>query len=345
MYKIQKAFSVENKKVDLITLKNKTGMEVKLLSYGATIVEILTSDRNGNLENIVLTHEKLEDYIKNPSYFGATIGRTAGRIENGRFSLGGKSYILNKNYSPNQCHGGTKGFSHVIWDYKVEENEKGIKVYFSYLSKDMEEGYPGNLDVKVIYTLKNDNELIIEYEGTTDKTTLCNLTNHSYFNLSGNYKRKVTEQYLMVKSDTYLELNETQVPTGRYIEVKDTPMDFTKTKLIGRDIESEYKQLKMTKGYDHPWMLKDENNQIEIYDKESGRKMIISTTYPSVVIYSYNFPNNERLKYNKLGSKYDGICFETQYEPNGINIDNLNDSILKENEKYYERTKLKFTVI
>jgi aldose 1-epimerase len=209
----------------------------------------------------------------------------------------------------------------------------------------MEEGYPGNLKVKVIYTLTDDNELIIEYQAQSDRNTLCNLTNHSYFNLSGNYKRKVTEQYLKIKSDSFLETDDDLVPSGKTLDVKNTPMDFNTLKLIGRDIECDYKPLKQAGGYDHPWLLSGNEKQIEMYDEPSGRKMTISTSYPCVVVYTYNSASNERLKFDKVGSKYDAICFETQYEPDGINHKELNSAVLPAGTGYSERTVFKLEVV
>ena len=345
MYFVTEAFTIGGRQIKLITIRKNNSMEVKLLNYGATIVEILLPDRNGIKENIVLTYENIQDYINNPAYFGTTIGRTSGRIANGIFKLGGKEYPLNKNFDSNHGHGGAKGFSFQVWDYNVIENHSDIIVEFTYTSKDMEEGYPGNLNVKVIYRLTEDNQLFIEYEAISDKKTLCNLTNHTYFNLSGNYKNKVTDQHLFIKANDFLELNDQLIPTGKLLDVKNTPMNFTKEKRIGKDIESSYEQLTIANGYDHTWLLAREENQIEMHDKYSGRKMIITTTYPSVVIYTYNYPNNERLKYNKSGSKYDGICFEVQYEPDGIHHENFNSAILDAGEKYYEKTELKFLVV
>ncbi|RKD22165.1 aldose 1-epimerase [Caminicella sporogenes DSM 14501] len=344
MYFVESILKKKDKKIKLITVRNKKNMEVKFLNYGAAIVEILVPDRYGNIENVVLTYENIEDYIENPSYFGVTVGRTSGRIANGRFMLDGKIYNLNRNFGINHGHGGTTGFSFRIWDYNIIERETATSVEFTYFSKDMEENYPGNLYVKVTYTLTDNNELLIEYEGNTDKKTICNLTNHSYFNLSGNYKRKITEQYLKIKASSYLELDNNQIPTGKFIDVKNTPMDFNEAKLIGKDIHKDYPQLKIANGYDHVWILSEIKNQIEMYDKFSGRKMVINTTYPSVVVYSHNFSNGEKLKYGKVGSKHDGICFETQYEPDGINHDSLNSAILDVNEKYYEKTELKFDI-
>ena len=335
----------ETKTLKTITIENKQRMTVKLLNYGATIVELMVPDRNGNVENVVLTYENIGDYLDNPSCLGVTLGRTSGRIANGSFTLDKKVYKLTKNFGVNQGHGGLNNFSHQAWDYQVKANKDSATVVFHYTSPHMEEGYPGNLNAQVSYTLTEENELQIEFEGFTDQKTLCNLTNHSYFNLSGNYRRKVTEQKLRVKSDQFLELNESQIPTGRFINVDQTPMDFREMKAIGKDIEKDYDQLRRTNGYDHPWMLKAADDQIEMLDEISGRKMTIATTYPSVVIYSYNYPSGELLKYGKVGSKYDGICFETQYEPDGINHKHLHQGILDVGEHYYHRTVYKFSTI
>jgi len=343
VYCVNDILSNSNIELKLINIKNSNNMEVKLLNLGAAIIELLVPDNKGKAENIVLTYDSIEDYICNPPYFGATIGRTSGRIANGRFALEGKEYELNKNFGINHGHGGTKGFSFRIWDYEVVEAPNMTKVQFSYKSRDMEENYPGNLETKVIYTLTDENELIIEYEARTDKKTICNLTNHSYFNLSGNYKRKITDQYLRIKSDKFLELDSNQIPTGKFIDVKATPMDFNRFKLIGKDIKKDFEQLALANGYDHPWMLDEEKEQVEMYDEISRRKMTISTTYPCVVVYSYNSANNEKLKYGKISSEYDGICFETQYEPDGINNPLLNSAILNPDEKYYEKTVYKFS--
>lgn len=341
----EETIETEGRSIKAITIENSQNMLVKLLNYGAAIVELLVPDRHGRVENVVLTYEKAADYFNNPSFFGVTIGRTSGRIADGSFCLDGKKHVLEKNFGANHGHGGPKSFSHQVWDYLIDEKEDYITVSFLYTSRDMEEGYPGNLRVKASYTLTEANELFMEYEAFTDQRTLCNLTNHSYFNLSGNCKRKVTEQKLQVLSNYFLELNEKQVPTGRLLEVADTPMDFRQLKLIGEDIDSDYIQLRRTDGYDHPWLLQEQDNQIVMLDEVSGRKMSISTTYPSVVIYSYNRPNQDRLTEGKIGSKYDGICFETQFEPDGINHEHLHKGILDIGERYYHKTIFEFSTI
>lgn len=336
---------MEDKDIALIALRNKNNVELKLMSYGASIVELHTPDREGRLENIVLTYENMDDYIKNIPYFGVIVGRTSGRIGGGSFKLSGEQYQLDKNAGINNIHGGSGGFSFKNWDYSISEKEDRASVEFTCASKDMEQGYPGNLEAKVIYTLTEDNEVIIEYQALSDKNTICNLTNHSYFNLSGNYKRKVIEQHLKIKSDSFLETDNNLVPTGKILDVKDTPMDFNSEKLIGRDIESDYLPLRIANGYDQPWLLSGKEAQVELYDERSGRKMTISTTYPCVVVYTYNFANNEGLKYDKAGSKYDGICFETQYEPDGINHEGFNSAVLSAASSYNERTVFKLEVL
>jgi aldose 1-epimerase len=336
---------IDDKDIALITLRNKNNIELKLMSYGASIVELHTPDREGKLENIVLTYEHIDDYIKNIPYFGVVVGRTSGRIGGGSFKLSGEQYQLDRNAGINNLHGGPKGFSFKNWDYSISEKEDRASVEFTCVSEDMEEGYPGNLEVKVIYTLTEDNEMTIEYQALSDKDTICNLTNHSYFNLSGDYKRKVTEQHLKIKADSFLETDNNLVPTGKILDVKNTPMDFNSEKLIGRDVESDYLPLRIATGYDHAWLFSSKEAQVEMYDEQSGRKMTISTTYPCVVVYTYNFANNEGLMYDKAGSKYDGICFETQYEPDGINHEGFNSAVLSAGSSYNQRTVFKLEVL
>lgn len=345
MIELSHGFHIGNQEAKEITLRNREGMIVKLLNYGAAILEILVPDKDGQCENIVLTHEYMEDYIKNPSYFGVTVGRTSGRIAQGMFTLDGERYFLEKNFGIHHGHGGRRGFSHRLWDYFIEEEGGSSRVIFQYESRDMEEGYPGNLKGEVTYTLMAKNELLIEYGAISDKNTLCNLTNHSYFNLSGDNKRKITDQILCIRSKSFLELDENLIPTGKSIPVQNTPMDFREPKKIGEVIACTHEQLKRAGGYDHPWLLEDRENQIEMIDRNSGRKLSISTTYPSVVIYSYNFPNQERLKSGRRGSKFDGICFETQYEPDGIHHRSFHSAVLNPGKAYYEKTLLKFSIV
>lgn len=345
MYCISNIMKVDEREVALITLVNRNNVQLKLINYGAVVYELIVPDREGNLENIVLSYEDPYDYVKNKPYFGAVIGRTSGRIGGAAFTLSGKEYRLAKNDGENNLHGGTEGFSFKLWDYSVTEGEDNTSVEFTYMSPDMEEGYPGNLTAGVKYTLTDRNELIIEYKATTDRDTLCNLTNHSYFNLSGNYKRKISEQYLRLKSDSFIEADKALIPTGRLLSVMGTPMDFNTPKQVGRDIEIDYAALAIAGGYDQPWLLSAAEDQIELYDETSGRRMTVSTSYPCVVIYTYNFANNEKLKYGKLGSKCDGICFETQYEPDGVNHRGFHPAILAAGDCYNEKTIFRFDIV
>ncbi len=344
MFDIKRVFDIDGQSVELITITNNNKMAVKMLNYGGAMVELLVPDKENVVENIILAYENLEDYIKNPTYFGVIVGRTSGRIAEGAFNLEGKPYKLNKNFGVSHCHGGVKGFSHQIWSYNIIEADQDISVEFKYKSPEGEENYPGNLNAKVTYILQQDNTFTIEYKAETDKKTLCNLTSHSYFNLSGNYKRKIIDQYMRIASSSFLELNNNFIPTGKVIDVRDTPMDFNQRRLIGKYIKEDYEQLKIANGYDHPWLLERKTNQIEMYDSRSGRKMNITTTYPSVVVYSFNYPNNENLKYGKTAEKYDGICFETQFEPDGINSDHFNRAILQHGRAYYEKTEFRFSI-
>lgn len=344
MYSVESVWTVRNREVSMITMSNYGSMQVKLLNYGATIVEIAVPDRYGRVENVVLTYGNINDYLLNPAYYGSTVGRVSGRISGGEFTLEGKKYSLAKNLEPNHIHGGPGGFSYQVWDYQIREENKATVVEFTYNSSHQEEGFPGNLAVTVLYRLTEDNELSIEYRGRTDQKTLCNLTNHTYFNLSGNCRRKVTDQFLQIHAEYFLELNEFLVPTGALIKVENTPMDFNGRKLIGRDIDADNGQLRKANGYDHPWILSRKIGAVEMEDEESGRKMTISTTYPCVVVYSYNFPDTGKLQSGKVPRKYDGICFEAQYEPDGINHNNLNPAILDVDDLYCERTVYRFTV-
>lgn len=343
---VERTVKINGKDVSVILLENDSNISIRLMNYGAAILELMVPDKYGNIENIVLSYENLEDYNKCSTYFGMICGRTSGRIANGQFTLDGVKYTLNKNEKGiTNLHGGFEGFSFKYWDYEIFHNENEVGVSFSTSSPDMEEGYPGNVQVKVVYTLNNKG-LRIEYMGRTDKPTLLNMTNHSYFNLSGNYKRLITDEELFIQGERFLELDENMI--GIDIKsVKGTPMDFTEPKLIGQDINSSYLKGHTANGYDHPWLLNSRNIKspgVILKDGASGRVMRIYTTYPSVVAYTYNYPNGEILKYGATGKTHLAICLETQYEPNGINYDGLNDGVLRPGDEYYEETIFEFDV-
>jgi aldose 1-epimerase len=346
--KVFKKFVLKHREEDiyLYKIENNNGISVSILNYGGIVTEILTPDKNGMYENIVVGFKDIKDYIKNPSYFGSIIGRTAGRIYKGEFNLNKNTYNLAKNYTPNQGHGGNIGFDKKIWDANIIEYKDKVSLVLKTSSNHMEEGYPGNLDVEVIYTLDNDNNLNITYMAISDNDTLVNMTNHSYFNLSGNLKRPITNQYLKINSDCILEIDDTGVPTGKKLDVSNTPFDFRNIKCIGDGIDSEHNQIKLGYGYDHPFVLKN-NNQSEIYlkDSESKRYMEISTNQSCVVVYSMNFTNCEFLYNNDESKTRFGICFETQQPPIGYDQVFLENSILKKGKKYKQITNYKFGLL
>ncbi|MED0747364.1 galactose mutarotase, partial [Aeribacillus composti] len=307
----------------------------------------LAPDREGKLENIVLGFDSIEEYERHSSpYFGAVVGRFAGRIKEGRFTLDGQEYQVTKNENQNHLHGGNKGFSKVLWDYNVgEEKENEISIEFCYFSPNGEEGYPGSLDVKVIYSLTNENELIITYYGKSDKKTLLNMTNHTYFNLSGDLKRDILYHELTIKSDKFIELDDELLPTGNLIDVKGTVFDFRKGRKIITGVKSTHPQILLAnKGFDHPFLLNTNHQQeIILYEKESGRKLVIETDEPSVVLYTGNKLGEQRYKIRNVNSKnYLGLCLETQAPPDSVHHPHFHSSILNENNIYRKRTKYLF---
>ena len=331
-----------DKKIIAYNVKFENGFEVEVLNLGGVITKIITPDKDNNFENIVLGYEDINDYIENPYYYGAIIGRTSGRICEGNIKIEDREYKLNKNYGLHQGHGGNYGFNHKIWNVQVKEDKDCISLILSRKSPNMEENYPGNLDVEVVFNIYENYKIEEIYTCTTDQTTLVNMTNHSYFNLSGNIKRPVTECYLKLDSDEILELDETCVPTGRKINVENTPFDFRKTKLIGKDIDNiENEQIKIGNGYDHAFMLKD-NKSIYMEDEKSKRNMTIKTNQESVVIYTMNYEHEKVAYTGKIPKLRHGICFETQAPPIGRNMCYLEKSLLNKDEVYKQKTEYVF---
>lgn len=339
-----KVFSLNKEPIYSYELKNDLGFQVNILNLGGTITDILAPDKDGKLENVVLKFENIEDYIENKPYFGCIVGRTAGRIAKGEFELFGKKYRLPINNNGNNLHGGAEGFNKKIWQVEERKYKDKIGIRLYYYSIDEEEGYPGNIHVYVTYWVTNENELIVEYEGNTDKPTLLNMTNHSYFNLSGNYKKNILRHDIYINSDYIVELDENQIPSGKLLKVEGTPFDFNKIKNIGSEIDKPHEQLIQEKGYDHPWILNDKQKgyQAMLLDEESGRVLEIYTDRPTVVCYTLNFPCDERLEYGIIAKKHDAICFETQNIPDGINHENFSKAILMPNEEFYSKTMFKF---
>ncbi|WP_317311625.1 aldose epimerase family protein [Clostridium thermobutyricum] len=336
---------LRNEEIIKYSVDNEKGLKVSILNLGATITEIKTIDRNGEFGHIVLSYEDEKNYIENPSYYGATVGRTAGRIDKGRFTLNDNEYILNKNYGVNSGHGGSVGFNKKIWNVNAIETEEKITLEFSYLSKDLEEGYPGNLEIKVSYEITEDNKLIFKIQGVSDKDTLMNITNHCYFNLSGDYKEDILNHTLKMNCDRFLAIDENGGVTGEIIPVSNTEFDFIEEKKIGQDIEGSSKQMKLGYGYDHPFMFNEnEKGNVELYDEKSGRYMKVTTEYPCVVVYSQNFIDGLVLKEGKETKKRNGICLEVQYPPIGYNESFKEFSILKAREIFNKETIYEFGV-
>lgn len=332
-------------KVQSYTLVNDNGMEITCINYGCTITRIIAPDRQQNFENIVLGFDSLEEYLKHSPYFGCIVGRVAGRIKGASFELDGKEYHLTKNENGNTLHSGPKSFSHVVWNAEIIDNDQEVGVVFSYRSPDGEEGFPGNLDMKAAYTLNNNNELTIAYNGSTDQKTLLNVTNHSYFNLSGNLKRDVLEHTLKLESDQFLELNEQFLPTGQMMDVSDTPFDFRSGRKFREGVQTNDPQIELVgQGYDHPFVLSGEK-EILLTDEASGRFLKVETDEVGVVLYTSNSMTSDFSIRGKKAGKYFGVCLETQGLPDAIHHPNFPSIVLDPNENYHTKTKYIFGVL
>lgn len=331
------------------TLVNKNKMEVKIITYGGAIVEIKVPDREGNFDDIVLGYDTLEGYEKGKKFHGALIGRCANRIKNSKFNINNKIYELEANDGLNHLHGGNFGFDKVVWNAEILDNEKNI-LKLSYLSKDMEAGYPGNLKVNVNYQLTEDNSIKIEYRAISDKDTVVNLTNHSYFNLRGHSSGDVLEQKLMINSDSFTVNDKYSIPTGEIRKVENTPMNFKNLKAIGENINDLDEQIKFGQGYDHNWMLNSNGDlnilSAKLVDELTGRIMEMYTTNVGVQFYSGNFLDGKEIgKDNTAYKRRSGICLENQSVPNAINDINFESTLLKANDEYKNTTIYKFKTI
>ena len=328
-------------------LKNAKGMEVRLAAYGARVTSIKVPDRHGDFADVVLGFDTVEPYRSSPKkpYLGVTLGRYAGRIANGRFTLDGVEHVLTKNSGPNHNHGGLIGFDKVAWDAK----QTGNSVAFHRTSPAGEEGYPGNLDVCVTYTLTDKNELIIDYRATTDRTTPVNLSNHSYFNLAGEGSETVLLHDLKIHADAMLPIDKTSVPIGKIVPVADTPFDFRQPKPVGRDIGQPNEQLANGSGYDHTFVLnprKDDTLPAAIlYEKTSGRMMKVFTDQPGLQLYTANFLDGSLTgKSGRPYARQSALCLETQHFPDSPNQSQFPNTILRPGETYQSRTIYQFGV-
>jgi len=336
----------DGKTVDIFSLHNSNGMIVKIMNYGATITSIIVPDRNGKLDDVVLGYDKLDDYIANKLYFGAIIGRHANRIEDAKFIINNTQYNVIKNEGNNHIHGGLIGFDKVVWEAKISTESQNECLNLCYFSKDGEEGYPGNLSVKVTYTLTDNNALRIDYFATTDKDTVVNLTNHSYFNLSGQGSGNILKHQVMINANKFTVNDKNSLPTGEIESVFNTPMDLTKLIPVQNGINSDYQQIKFSQGYDHNWILNnDKEKAAEAFDASSGRVLDVYTTQPGIQFYTGNFIyESKNCKDEANYSKHSGLCFETQYFPNSLKHKHFPSPILRVGEEYKNSTIFKFLI-
>lgn len=339
---------IDGKETSLCVLTNKAGSEVTITNYGAKIVSLMVPDKNGKLTDVVTGHASIDDYlVSEEPYFGAVCGRYGNRIAKGSFTLDGTVYDkLPINNGPNSLHGGIKGFNAVVWDMKQVDNQT---VALSYISVDGEEGYPGTLKTTITYLLTDDNELVISYQATTDKPTVLNLTNHSYFNLSGAGDPSVNDHLLMINADYYLPTDDTAIPYGPKEKVEDTPMDFRELHTVGERINEDFEQLIFGKGYDHTYILNKEENEISFCARcispKTGIVMDTYTTEPGVQLYTGNWMTGNFE--GKNGQRYPAraaLCLETQHFPDSPNKPEYPTTVLRPEEVFESKTVYSFSI-
>lgn len=333
------------KAVELYTLANDSGAECEIMTYGGILVSLRVPDRNGQSDDVVLGYDMLEGYLTNLPYFGAIIGRYANRIARGTFVLNGREYTLARNNGEHHLHGGIVGLNKVVWDAREFANDKEVGVVLHYLSRDEEEGYPGNLDVTVTYTLKQENTLQIDYLATTDKDTVVNLTNHAYFNLAG--ADTIENHELLLHADYFTPADSGLIPTGEIRRVTGTPLDFTQSTRIGARIDESDEQLLAAGGYDHNWIIRAGDEKLKlaarVYEPTTGRILEVSTTEPGIQLYTGNSLNGEIGKCQTVYQKRAGFCLETQHFPNSPNHPAFPSTALTPGEEYRQTTLYKFS--
>lgn len=333
--------------VDLYTLRNTKGVEAKITNLGGIVVSLKVPDRNGKFDDVVLGFNDLDNYLKPHPYFGALIGRYGNRIAKGRFTLNGVEYKLAVNNGENHLHGGLVGFDKVIWTGSESKTKAGAAVVLTYLSKDGEEGYPGNLNVRVVYTLTNNNELKIEYSATSDKDTVTNLTHHSYFNLAGEGNGDILNHRVLINATRFLPTDAGSIPTGELRSVRGTPFDFLKLTAIGARINQDEEQLKLGNGYDHTWIINGRPGTLRLaaqaFEPTSGRRMQVWTTEPGMQFYTGNFLDGTLTgKSGKIYQRRYGFCFETQHYPDSPNQPAFPTTTLKKGATYRSTTIYRF---
>jgi len=340
----------DNTVVEKYTLKNANGVEMDVITYGGRITTLKVPNKDGKMEDVVLGFDDLKDYLrKDDPFFGALVGRYGNRIAKGKFTLNGTEYTLATNDGPNHLHGGNKGFDRVVWKAEPITGGNVASLKLTYLSKGGEEGYPGNLNVTVVYTLDNNNALEVSYEATTDKPTIVNLTQHSYFNLSGDFTKPILNHELSIDADKYVPVDETLIPTGELADVTGTPFDFRTTKAIGKDIGADDDQLKKGKGYDHCWVLNGQDKGVRLvasaYDPDSGRLLDVYSDQPGMQLYTGNFLDGTLPMPN--GGTYahrTAFCLETEHYPDSPNEKDFPSVVLNPGDTYKTKTIFKFSV-
>jgi aldose 1-epimerase len=341
--------TLNGKDIRLYTLTNKNGVEASVTEFGATLVSVIVPDKNGKMVDVVLGYDDLEGYVKDKVYLGSTVGRYANRIAHGRFTLNGKTYSVPQNDGDNSLHGGVKGFHKAVWQGEEVSGVAGEAIRFGYVSKDGEEGYPGNLTVEVTYTLTDSNELRIDYVATTDKDTVVNLTNHAYFNLAGQGVGDILDHEVVLYASRFTPVNANLIPTGELKSVKGTPLDFTSSNAIGARIGADDEQLRLARGYDHNFVIdgvKQDSllHAARVRDPKSGRVMDVFTTEPGIQLYTGNFLDASAV--GKGGKPYtfrSAFCLETQHFPDSPNHASFPTTELKPGEQFSSTTVYKFS--
>jgi aldose 1-epimerase len=338
----------EGASVDVFTLTNANGLEVRAITYGAYVVSLRTPDRQGRLDDVVLGFDTLEGYLKSGSHMGSVVGRYGNRIANARFTLDGKTYPLAANDGVNHLHGGVKGFDRHVWAGEEVRQGVDVGVRFTLVSPDGDEGYPGRLQTTVTYTLTPKNELVVDYAATTDKPTLVNLTQHSYFNLAGQAKGDVLDHMLTIHADRYTPVAAGLIPTGAIAPTEGTPLDFRQATRIGARIDQPHEQLQLGKGYDHNYVVNRTGPGLvpaaRVVDPSSGRVMEVSTTEPGLQLYTGNWLGEEKGKNGRVYPRRSGLCLETQHYPDSPNRPEFPTTVLRPGETYRSKTVFTFSV-
>jgi aldose 1-epimerase len=352
--------------IDLFTLTNSHGVEIRAITYGCIIASIRVPDRTGRFDDIVLGQDTMEGYLTRSRFFGAVVGRYANRIAKGRFTLDGKTYQLATNNGPNHLHGGIRGFDKVVWAAEAHDQDGDASVIFKYTSADGEEGYPGALDVHVTYTLTPRNELVIVYEAWTDEPTVINLTQHSYFNLGGETSGDITGHELTIEADRFTPVDATQIPAGEISQVDGTPFDFRKATRIGARIDADDEQIRRGRGYDHNWVIRPSTGSgqapstgpgqaaltrstlapaARVAEPRTGRTLSVATTEPGLQFYAGNNLNGRLVgKGGRAYGKRSGLCLETQHFPDSPNHANFPSTVLRPGERFQSKTVFTFGV-